>query len=103
MANIKNISDGPRGAYIGDTLVMIEAGASAEGDFTDVNSEWFEGGDAASEPGPLDQSVEKLTKYLEGVENADDVQALIDAEMAGKSRAGAITALESRRDALLAA
>lgn len=57
---------------------------------------------AASEPGPLDQSIEKLTEYLEGVTDADEVQKLIDAETAGKSRAGAITALEARRDALLA-
>jgi hypothetical protein len=55
-----------------------------------------------SEPGPLDQSVEKLTAYLETVTDADEVERLLTAEKAGKSRAGAITALEARRDALLA-
>ena len=102
MTTITNITTGARGAYIGSTLVMVEAGATAEGDFTDVNPEWFDGGEGASEPGPLDQSVEKLVKYLEGVEDADEVQSLIDAETAGKSRAGAIAALEARRDRLLA-
>lgn len=58
--------------------------------------------DAGDEPGPLDQSVEKLTAYLETVTDADEVDRLAIAERAGKSRTGAITALEARRDALLA-
>lgn len=101
---ITNISNGPRGAWAGSALVMIEAGASADGDFTDVNPDWFDGGadDDDQEPGPLDQSIEKLTEYLEGVTDADEVEKLIEAEKGGKSRAGAITALEARRDALLA-
>ena len=99
---ITNTSDGPRGAYLkGGTLVMVEKGASAEGDFGDVNPEWFEGGDAP-EPGPLDQSIPDLEKHAAGMDDADEVQKLIDAETAGKSRAGAIAVLEARRDALLA-
>lgn len=57
---------------------------------------------AGEEPGPLDQSVEKLTAHLETVTDADDVERLLNAEKAGKSRQGAIAALEARRDALLA-
>lgn len=54
------------------------------------------------EPGPLDQSVDKLTAYLETVTDPDQIEQLIAAEKAGKSRSGAISALEARRDALLA-
>lgn len=94
---ITNISDGPRGAYLrGGQLVMVEKGASAEGDFVDVSPDWFEGGDAA-EPGPLDQSVEDLTKHLEGVDDPAEIQRLIEAETGGKSRKGALAALEARK------
>lgn len=58
--------------------------------------------DAGNEPGPLDQSVEKLTAHLETVTDADEVERLLVAEKAGKSRTGAVAALEARRDALLA-
>lgn len=105
MRTITNISDGPRGARLADgSLVMVEKGASAEGDFADVNPEWFEGGDDAptAEPGPLDMSIEDLTAHLATVDDLDAIQALIDAETAGKSRKGAMAALEARRDELLA-
>lgn len=52
-----NISNGPRGAYLkGGALVMVEAGEAIEGDFGDVNDEWFakEGTKAAKEADPLD-------------------------------------------------
>lgn len=101
MGTIRNISTGARGAYIGAALVMVEPGESVEGEFTDVNAEWFEGGDAA-EPGPLDGSVDDLEAYIEDVDDVDVVQRLIDAETAGKSRKGALAALEARRDELLA-
>ncbi|QDC37096.1 hypothetical protein [Sphingobium fuliginis] len=103
MAKVKNISTGPRGAYLGGVLVMAEAGQAIEAD--DFAEEWFkpEGeDDGAKEPGPLDGSVPELITYLEGVTDADEVQKLIDAETGGKSRKGALEALEARRDALLA-
>ncbi len=102
MARVTNIASGARGAYLKGQLVMAEPRQTIEAD--DFVKEWFKpsSDDAAEEPGPLDQSVEKLTAYLEGVTDADEVQKLIDAETAGKSRTGAITALEARRDALLA-
>ena len=54
------------------------------------------------EPGPHDGSVDDLTEYLATLTDADEVQKLLDAETAGKSRKGAIAALEARRDELLA-
>lgn len=56
----------------------------------------------SGEPGPLDGSVDDLTEHLATVTDADEVQKLIDAETAGKSRKGALAALEARRDELLA-
>jgi len=54
----------------------------------------------ATEPGPLDQSVEKLTAYLDGVDDVEEIDRLIEAERGGKSRVGALDALEARRSAL---
>jgi hypothetical protein len=110
MATFKNITDGPKGVNGIDGLVMIVAGTAEAVDVSDAelasakSTGWFEieGGTPAAEPGPLDQSVADLTAYLEGITDADDVQKLIDAETAGKSRKGALEALEARRDALLA-
>lgn len=49
MPKVKNISDGPRGAYLGTALVMAERGEVIEAD--DFNDEWFakEGSKAAKE------------------------------------------------------
>lgn len=101
MAKVKNISTGPRGAYLGGVLVMAEAGQVIEAD--DFAEEWFkaDGERDAGEPGPLDGSVPELTAYLEGVTDPDEVQKLIEAETGGKSRKGALEALEARRDELL--
>jgi hypothetical protein len=101
MARVANISNGPRGAYLGGVLVMAEAGETIDAD--DFAEEWFLSEDSdTAEPGPLDQSVDDLTAYLATIDDADEVQKLIDAETAGKSRKGAITALETRRDEILA-
>ena len=56
----------------------------------------------ADEPGPLDSSIPELTEHLAGVDDADEVERLIAAEKAGKSRSGALAALEARRDELKA-
>ncbi len=53
-----------------------------------------------AEPGPLDQSVADLTKHLDGMSNVDDVQALRDQEVAGKSRKGALDAIDARLETL---
>lgn len=105
MAKVKNISNGPRGAYLGGVLVMAEAGQVIEAD--DFADEWFKSEDvdgkaSDGEPGPLDGSVDDLTAHLATVSDPDEVQKLIDAETAGKSRKGALAALEARRDELLA-
>lgn len=52
----------------------------------------------AEEPGPLDQSVEKLTEYLAGVSDVAEIDRLTKAEEGGKSRVGALAALQARRD-----
>lgn len=52
------------------------------------------------EPGPLDQSIPDLTAYLETVGDVGAVDALIAAEKGGKSRSGALEALEARKAAL---
>jgi hypothetical protein len=99
MAQVTNISKGPRGAWLNGELVMAEPGQTIEAD--DFAPEWFSDGTPA-EPGPLDHSVEALTEYLAGVKDPDEIQKLIDAETGGKSRKGALAALEARRDELLA-
>lgn len=110
MAKIENISAGPRGFTALSGEVLLEKGGIWEGDVSDgelasAKSTGFfqvDGDGSGSEPGPLDQSIDKLTEYLAGVNDADEVQKLLDDETAGKSRAGAISALEARRDELLA-
>lgn len=55
---------------------------------------------ALSDPGPLDKSIPDLTVYLETVSDVGTIDALIAAEKGGKSRNGAIDALEARKAAL---
>lgn len=105
MTKFTNISSGPRGLRIAGDVLMVEKGQTVDVDLADgeeANKEWFTSDDAAAEPGPLDGSVDDLTAHLTTVADADEVQALIDAETAGKSRKGALAALEARRDELLA-
>lgn len=105
-----NLTDGPR-MFNSIPPVAIPAGQSMQdllittaelesmkrfGEF-----EIKEAGAETVEPGPLDGSVDDLTKHIAGVDDPDEVQKLIDAETAGKSRKGAIAALEARRDELL--
>jgi hypothetical protein len=116
MTKVKNISDGPKGVRLAaakgqaGAIVMLEPGESQDLDIADGEddqTDWFEfggkSGKSDDEPGPLDQSVEKLTAYLDTVNDADEVQKLIDAETAGKSRAGALAALKARQDVILGA
>lgn len=60
-------------------------------------------GPASAEPGPLDQSIPDLTAYLADVDDVEYIDALIDAETDGKTRVGALEALNARRDELLGA
>ena len=58
-------------------------------------------GDAPAAPkDPLDQSVADLIEYLEGVDDIAEVRALITAEQGGKTRTGALAALQARKAAL---
>lgn len=57
-------------------------------------------GSGSQEPGPLDGSIEALTTHLETVSDAAEVDRLIAAEKGGKSRVGALAALDARKAAL---
>jgi hypothetical protein len=106
-----NATEGPK-VFNSTPAVILQGGAATEGEVDITAAELasmkasghFTFGDSAepAEPGPLDGSVDDLTAHLATVDDADAVQALIDAETAGKSRKGAIAALEARRDELLA-
>jgi hypothetical protein len=107
---VTNISEGARGINAVSGLVMIDPKASAVVEITAAERKsaestgYFEFRGNASlvqEPGPLDGSVDELEKHLSTIEDADEIQRLIDAETAGKSRKGALAALEARRDAIL--
>lgn len=109
MVAIKNITAGPKVINAKPSYVL--AAGEGHDDFEIDHAEleaarktgWFEiDGDSVAEPGPLDGSVEELTAHLATIDNADEVQKLIEAETAGKSRKGALSALEARRDEILA-
>lgn len=111
---IKNITNGPK---IINAIPPFTLAPGEEYDDFEISDDekaaalktgWFEidgktdATDAPKEPGPLDGSVDDLTAHLATMDDADEVQKLIDAETAGKSRKGALAALEARRDELLA-
>lgn len=113
MVKVTNNAKGPRGLYRADgELVMIEPGQSFDGELAKGHKlyEGLTSGKATAaaadddaddaEPGPLDGSIAALSEHIAGVDDADEIQALIDGETAGKSRAGALTALNERLEAL---
>jgi hypothetical protein len=79
---------------------IIEAGEEVP-DWVPPGS-WTGEAVAATEPGPLDLSVAKLTEHLETVTDLGDLEALMASEKAGKTRDGAVKAIQARIDALLA-
>lgn len=54
-------------------------------------------GGEAEEPGPLDQSIPKLTEYLAGVTDTAELDRLRTSEEGGKSREGALAAIDARK------
>lgn len=50
MPKVRNISNGPRGAYLEGVMVMAEAGQVIEAD--DFSEEWFEPEAAKAKPEP---------------------------------------------------
>lgn len=69
MAKIKNISTGPRGAYLGPKLVMAERGETIEAD--DFAPEWFE--EVGAEPKPAEPaSAEEIVAAIELLDAAND-------------------------------
>jgi hypothetical protein len=59
-------------------------------------------GSELPEPSPLDASLPALRAYLARVRDVSHIDVLIAAETAGKTRKGALAALNARRDELLA-
>lgn len=118
----RNTSKGARGILLrNDQTLLVEPGATVSvataaikampGGLVEVESPSAEPAILSldevlsaevAEPGPLDASIPDLTAYLAEEDDPDAVQALIDAETAGKSRKGALEVLEARRDELLA-
>ncbi|MES3042677.1 hypothetical protein [Sphingomonas faeni] len=106
-----NLADGPR-MFNSIPPVSIPAGQSfqdlliTDGELESMKRfgefEIKGGAPDKAEPGPLDGSVDELTAHLANMTDADEVQKLFDAETAGKSRKGALSAIEARRDELLA-
>lgn len=104
---VKNISGGPR-ILNSMTPTLHPAGMVTEGvEISDVELKaaeatgWFEfGGAEAGEPGPLDGSVEALNEHLATVEDVAEVEKLLEAETAGKSRKSALAALNERLEQL---
>lgn len=110
---VKNTARGPRGIRNADgQLVMIEAGDSATGDFPASEVKDFkaalayeagqqpaaaEENEESGEPGPLDGSIESLQEHVAGVDDVAEIDRLIAAETGGKSRKGALDALEARK------
>lgn len=108
---VTNSDSGPRGINTVSGLVMVDAGKSAEVEVSageaDNLPDYFtgggSGGGAAGEPGPLDGSIEDLEAHVAGIEDPDEIDRLIEAETGGKSRVGALKALNARKDELAAA
>lgn len=69
--------------------------SSAEDEAAAIASGWK--GDVV---GPLDQSVKALTAYLASVTDPAEIKKLIADEKAGKTRASALAALNSRLEEL---
>lgn len=97
MAKVKNISNGPRGAYHKGVLVMANPGETIEAD--DYAKEWFKAGGKADDDdadegdeGALPRNVPKLRAIAKAEEidlgeaaTADDIIAAIDAARAAKA------------------
>lgn len=69
--------------------------SSAEDETAAVAAGW-----AGDVVGPLDHSVKALTAYLATVTDPAEIKKLIADEKAGKTRAGALAALNARLDEL---
>jgi hypothetical protein len=87
MPKVKNISDGPRGAYNGRELVMAERGQTIEAD--DYAAEWFEEvGDAPKHLSQMNKTELLELAEVEGVEVEEGatnpaIREAIEAKRAG--------------------
>lgn len=94
----------PKLLYRPGTEAMIERVGYDILTVTDADAEaaarkqgWGAVGETHSK-GPLDGSVKDLIAHLSDVDDAKVIRALIADEKAGKTRAGALAALEARLD-----
>lgn len=95
MAKVKNISDGPRGAYADGTLVFADPGEMIEAD--DYAKEWFapargKAAAADADDDALPRNVPTLRSIAKAeaidlghAKSADDIIAAIDAARAAKA------------------
>lgn len=107
---VTNSTKGPR-VFNAAPPILLAPGQSSDGEVSVTAAElesmratgYFEidGGDAP-EPGPLDGSIDELVAHLATLDDVDEAQKLVDAEKAGKSRKGALAALDARLDELSA-
>jgi hypothetical protein len=84
----------------GDAPTISGLGTGSDSADDSADSTASESGAPAVEPGPLDKSVPDLTAHLETVTDEAEIDKLIDAEKAGKSRVGALAALDARKAVL---
>lgn len=112
MTKVKNISDGPRGIHSTTGLVMLDKGETRDIDLAkgEEAGEWFEfGGEGsgeggeANEPSILDSSIADLSGKLAEIDDPAEIDRLIEMETGGKSRRGALDALEARKAEIEAA
>lgn len=94
MAQVKNISNGPRGAYLDGALVIAEVGETIEAD--DFPDEWFEeiGAEEADDEGEGDGLAALKVADLKALAEAEG----IDLGDAAK-KADIISAIELAREA----
>lgn len=66
MPQVKNISTGPRGAYLKGVLTMVEVGQTVEAD--DFAEEWFENLEPDAETDISKMTVDELKAFAEANE-----------------------------------
>lgn len=92
-------------AHLKEELAMLEAQAEAVeearqvGPAPELEPEPRRGREEA-EPGPLDMSIPDLTTHLDTIDDPAELDRLRTAETGGKSRSGALAAIDARKAAL---
>lgn len=87
----------PVGANEDGNYVLANSAVSAAGTVGETVDD-----NAGQEPGTLDGTIPDITKTIADITDAAEIDKLIAAEKAGKSRSGALSALEARKTELAA-